>query len=66
MEKGNPCDIVYMTGERQGTVKNNTKAFNLCGDMYGGVSNGEWTDIFKSVVLMPMRSNSVLLLLNFR
>ena len=41
MEKGNPGDIVNMTGEREGTVKNNTKAFDLCGDRFGGVSNGD-------------------------
>ena len=41
MEKGNPGDIVNMTGEREGIVKKNTKAFSLCGDRYGDISNGE-------------------------
>ena len=36
---------VNMSGEREGTVKNNTKAHDLCGDRYGGVSNENWTDI---------------------
>ena len=40
-KKGNPGDIVNMTGEGENTVENNTKALDPCGDRYGGVSNGD-------------------------
>ncbi len=43
MEKGDPGNIVYMTGERKGTVQDNTKALNLCGNRSGGFGYGELT-----------------------
>lgn len=40
MEKGNSSDI-DMAGEGKSTVKDDTKALNLFGDRYGGISKGE-------------------------